>query len=246
VANPPETTPALSLVIPAYHEAQRLPAYLPSVRSHLDRRYGSAYELIVVDDGGGDDLVARLEDAARDWTQLRWISHPENRGKGAAVRTGVLAAGGRLILFADADGAAPIEEEVRLADAIAAGADVAIGSRTLPSPDIQRERRVLRGCVGRLFAMLARRWLGLSVRDTQCGFKMFRAEVARRLFSTSREVGYLFDLEILVLAARLGYRVDEVPIHWHEVPGGNIHVARDMPRIARDLWNLRRRLGSRA
>jgi dolichyl-phosphate beta-glucosyltransferase len=145
-------------------------------------------------------------------------------------------------LFADADGATPIEEEVRLADAVAGGADVAIGSRLLPSRDMQRRRRPLRGLAGRLFAALARRWMRLSILDTQCGFKMFRAEAGRRLFGMSRESGYLFDIEILVLAARLGYRVEEVAIHWHEVPGGNVHLARDLPRVARDLWNLRRRL----
>lgn len=232
----------ISVVIPAYNEAARLPTFLTSVRDYLVGRYPDRHEVIVVDDGSTDGLVGILEGFAADWPPLRWIQHARNQGKGAAVRTGVLAAQGRLVLFADADGATPIAEEAQLAQAIQAGADLAIGSRLLASADARRLRGRLRGLAGRVFAAVVRRLLGLSVQDTQCGFKMFRDEVAGALFSRAREAGYLFDLELLSLAQRLGYRTVEVPVSWTEVPGSHLSLARSLPRILRDLWRLRRRL----
>ncbi len=242
--DPPVSTDriALSLVLPAYNEAGRLPPYLAAVREHFDRRYGEGYEVIVVDDGSGDGLVPLLARSAADWPQLRWLRHPHNQGKGAAVRTGILAAEGQLVMFADADGATPIEEERRLAEAIDGGAALAIGSRLVAAEGVARSRSPLRGLAGRLFAAVARRLVGLAVRDTQCGFKMFRRDVGRHLFSLARENGYLFDLEVLALAERFGYKVAELPIRWSEVPGGHLSLARELPRIAVDLCRLRRRL----
>jgi len=232
----------LSVVVPAYNEARRLPPYLALVRRHLEAEYPDRYEVVVVDDGSEDGLADVLAQAGAGWPQFRWIAHPQNQGKGAAVRTGVLAALGRLVLFADADGATPIEEERRLAEAIAHGADVAVGSRLLAGPGVRRTRAWARGLAGRWFAAVARRVLGLSIRDTQCGFKMFRAEAARQLFSLAREPRYLFDLEILALAVRLGYKIVEVPVNWREVPGGHLHLAHELPKVVGDLWRIRRRL----
>ncbi len=233
--------PALSLVIPAYNERRRLPPYLEQVRPYLDGQFAGRYEVIVVDDGSRDALAEVLEASARTWPQLRVLRHEQNRGKGAAVRTGMLAARGELILFADADGAAPIDQEARLREAVESGAEVAVGSRRLDQEQAVR-RRPLRKLAGWLFAAAARWWLGLSVRDTQCGFKMFRREAGRRLFGLSREDGFLFDLELLVLARRLGYRVAEVPIRWTDMPGGHLSLACQGPKALVELWRLRRRL----
>ena len=167
--------PVLSLILPALNQARRLPPYLQSVRGYLERSFRQSYEVIVVDDGSGDETAAVVQGLAAQWPQLRLLRHDKNEGKGSAVRTGVLAARGELLLFADADGAAPIEEHARLAAAIAQGADVAIGSRLLPDPAIRRTRHWYRELLGRLFALAARRLLRISARDTQCGFKMFRA-----------------------------------------------------------------------
>ena len=124
--------------------------------------------------------------------------------------------------------------------AIEAGADVAVGSRILPG-EVERVRHWHRGLSGRLFAATARRLLGIGVRDTQCGFKMFRAAAARRLFAEVHEKRYLFDLELLLLAKRFQLKVAEVPIRWHEVPGGHMHLVRELPHIVAGLWRLRRR-----
>ena len=232
---------ALSLILPALDEARRLPPYLQNVRAYLEQSFGQPYEVIVVDDGSRDETAAIVQRLARQWPELRLLRHSHNEGKGSAVRTGVSAARGELLLFADADGATPIEEHARLAAAIAHGADVAIGSRLAADPAIRRSRHWCRGLTGRLFAFAARRLLRISAIDTQCGFKMFRASAGRRLFGALEETRYLFDLELLVLAQRFGLRVVEVPIRWQEVPGGHLHVFRELPRIVAGLWRLRRR-----
>lgn len=233
---------SLSLILPAYNEAQRLPPFLTDVRAYLAEYFVDDYEVIVVDDGSTDGLAAMLDETARDWPQLRALCLQENQGKGAAVRTGMLMARGQMLLFADADGATPIEEEQRLRAAIEAGADVAIGSRLLDSSEVSRRRTWPRGLIGRAFARLARWMLKVPVCDSQCGFKMFRRDPARHLFSLVQEKGYLFDLELLVLAERLEYEVAEVPVNWREVPGGHLSMARHWKIILVGLRRLRARM----
>lgn len=233
---------ALSIILPAYNEAIRLPPYLATIRTFAETHLHDGYEIIVVDDGGDDHLSDVLTRLHPDWAQLRCLRHPENRGKGAAIRTGVAAATGARVLFADTDGATPIGETTKLLAALDAGADVAVGSRLIPDPTVQRRRTRGRGLLGRTFAAIARRMLALPVRDTQCGFKMFRHEAARRLFHLAREDRYLVDVEILALAQRLGYRLAEVPINWEDRPGSRIRLWRDPPRMLAGLWRVRRRL----
>jgi len=234
------TSVAVSVVIPAYNEALRLPPYLESIREHFDHELAGSYEVIVVDDGSSDWLADKLTENASEFPQLRVIRHPQNRGKGAAVRTGVLEARGRFVLFADADGAAPIEEEARLRARLQSDADIAIGSRQVAGAGVRRNRTPLRRLVGRSFAGLARRMLGLSIRDTQCGFKMFRREAAAHLFPQLREEGYYFDLELLILADRCGYRVMEVPINWADQPGSRMSLAREIGKMIGAFRRLRR------
>jgi len=232
----------LSVVLPAYNERHRIGGFLESIRLYLDAQYPAAYEVLVVDDGSTDGMAGLVENVAAGWPRLRLIRHEVNQGKGAAVRTGMLAAAGQRVLFADADGAAPIDQEARLTEAILQGADIAVGSRLLPTHGEEVHRRKSRGLFGRMFAALARRLLRLPVQDTQCGFKMFRLEAARNLFPDVRQSGYLFDLEVLGLAVRRGYKIVEVPIRWADTPGGHFHPIRQLPRILYDLWRLWRRL----
>ena len=235
-------TPELSVVIPAYNEAARIGPYLAAIRKYLDVEYPRDYEVLVVDDGSADGTVSLVECVGLDWPQLHSIGLGTNRGKGAAVRTGILAAKGRRILFADADGATPIEEERRLSLAIANGAEVAAGSRYVPGPGVQRERNLKREAASAVFRTAARVLIGVGVNDTQCGFKMFDAHVGRTLFERSQENGYLFDIEILSLARRLEVPVAEVAVNWSERPGSKVRFVRDGFRMFAGLWRLRRRL----
>jgi dolichyl-phosphate beta-glucosyltransferase len=234
-------SPALSLIIPAYNESARLPPFLQTTRDYLAAVFGERYEVIVVDDGSADGMPGILAAAAGDWPQLSVLRHAQNQGKGAAVRTGMLAARGELLLFADADGATPIAEEARLRAAIEAGADLAVGSRLTAGAHVATERHWLRGLLGRMFASLARRCAGTAVRDTQCGFKMFRREVGRTLFSRVQERGYLLDVEVLLWAERLGYRIAEVPVNWTEQADSRLNMRRDGWKMLYGLWRLRRR-----
>ncbi|HEY3789882.1 MAG TPA: dolichyl-phosphate beta-glucosyltransferase [Urbifossiella sp.] len=234
--------PHLSVVIPAYNESDRLGPYLAEIRAHLDSTYSENYEVLVVDDGSADGTAALVEQAAAAWPRLRLLRHAANRGKGAAVRTGVLAASGRRILFADADGATPIAEEWRLAAAMARGIAVAAASRYVPGPGVARERNLRREIASTVFRAAAHSLVGVGVKDTQCGFKMFEAEAARTLFSAGQETGYLFDIEMLALARRFSYEVAEVAVNWSERPGSKVRFVRDSLRMFAGLWRLRRRM----
>jgi len=232
---------AFSLIIPAYNEAERLPPYLASVREYLEDTYPDAHEVLVVDDGSTDGTRDQVTDAAAQWPALRLVRHVRNQGKGAAVRTGMLAACGEVRLFADADGATPIDEERRLRAALDAGADVVVASRLLDAAGVTRKRHWLRRLVGWGFTTLVHALLPTAVRDTQCGFKMFRRAAAERLFAMSQEDGYVFDLELLILAQRLGYRVVEVGVNWTEIPGSKLHMSREWRKILADIRRIRRR-----
>lgn len=234
---------AFSLIIPAYNEADRLPPYLASVRTHLTAAIPDAHEVLIVDDGSTDGTREYVSRVAAEWPPLRLVCHSQNQGKGAAVRTGMLAAAGEIRLFADADGATPIGEEERLRAAIEAGADVAVGSRRVQAAGVTRRRQWFRGLVGWSFARFIRCVLPIPVRDTQCGFKMFRRAAAEQLFAMSKEDGYVLDLELLALAQSQGYRVAEVGVNWSEVPGSKLHMSREWRKILAGVWRIRRRLG---
>ncbi len=237
---------AFSLIVPAYNERERLPPYLEEVREYLLTVWGNAYEVIVVDDGSRDGLAEWLAEAAGTWPRLRALHHALNRGKGAAVRTGMLEARGEFLLYTDADGATPIEAERDLRAAIEAGADSAIGSRLVRGGDVQRERHWGRSLAGRAFARLARGVVSVEAVDTQCGFKMFRRAAGLRLFRLCREAGYLLDVEVLALASRLGYRTAEVPVTWREIPGSKVQFFRDAWRMASRLRALRQNVEEQA
>lgn len=230
--------PELSLILPAYNEAMRLPPYLILIRKHFERAFGDQHEVLVVDDGSQDGMAGCVDEMSSAWPQLHLVKMDRNRGKGAALRRGAQAACGKFVLFADADGATPIAEEAKLRQALLQGADVAIGSRMLNSGDIKRSR--LRTLTGGLFARAVSGMMGLPVRDTQCGFKMFRQSVCRCLFGLCRESGYLIDLELLLHAHRMALGITEVGVVWSDVPGSKVHLVRDGLKMLNGLWRLRR------
>ncbi len=234
-----------SLVIPAYNEAERLPPYLASIRAYLTTTFPDAHEVLVVDDGSTDGTRELVAGLGKQWPALRLVCHAGNQGKGAAVRTGMLAACGAIRLFADADGATPIAEESRLRAALDAGADVAVASRWARAAGVTRRRDPVRGLIGWLFKTGVRVLLPVPVHDTQCGFKMFRQAAAEHLFSQSQENGYVFDLELLILARQRGYRVAEVGVNWTEIPGSKLKMSRDWRTILAGVWRIRSRLRAR-
>jgi dolichyl-phosphate beta-glucosyltransferase len=226
----------LSVVIPAHNEAVRILPSLRAITSHLQTQ-GRTYEVLVVDDGSTDTTAFVVTSFARTAPNVHLIQVPSRRGKGAAVRRGMQAAVGRLQLFTDADGATPIQELVRLEQAVADGADLAIGSRTLGSrlPDFTVEARLYRTLLGALFNAAVRQSGIRGIADTQCGFKLFRRHVAQDLFSVASIDGYGFDLELLYVAQQRGYRIAEVPVNWADQPGSKVRFLRDGLAMLREL-----------
>jgi len=214
--------PSLSVVIPAFNEAARLPGTL---RVLAERFAGSATEIVVVDDGSADDTAEVARAASTEALPVTVLRLPRNRGKGAAVRAGVAATTGDAVLYMDADLATDLgtldDFLGRLADA-----DVVVGSRAVPGARVHNTT-ALRTVMGRTFNRMVRVVARLDVHDSQCGFKAFRGDVARLLFSLGEVDGFAFDPEILVLARILGYRVTEVPVDWTAVDGSSVRPLRD-------------------
>lgn len=228
--------PELSVVVPAFNEAARLPSALPRL---VDALAALDSEIIVVDDGSTDgtaDVATRLLAGTRRPAVLR---HDRNRGKGAAVRSGVAHARGRSIIFVDADGAtAPdqISDLVRVLD----HAHIAVGSRTGAGSHTTGATRS-RACMGRTFNRWARTVTGLEIRDFQCGFKGFRGPVAKLLFDLCEVDGFAFDVDVLALADRIGYRTAEVPVRWEAIAGGHVRPLWHAPEMALSVVQSRLR-----
>ncbi len=232
---------ALSVIVPAYNEAFRILPTLQSICASLDRR-GLAYEVLVVDDGSTDKTMSAVEAVRHHHPAVRVIELPCHMGKGGAVRTGMLEAAGVRRLIADADGAAPFQELARLEAELDQGADLAVGSRRLASrnPKFKVVARWHRTLLGNLFNAVVRRLGVQGITDTQCGFKLLTGAAADDLFSVMRIDGFGFDLELLYLAQRRGYRIAEVPIHWCDQPGSKVSVLRDGVLMLGDLLRVRR------
>lgn len=228
----------ISIVIPAYNEECRLPKTLLSIVGYFGRRK-LTYEIIVVDDGSRDHTVQQVQQFQIHSPQVKLLSLPQNRGKGFAVRSGVLSARGKLILFNDADGATPIEEIERLENAIHSGAQVAIGSRALISKDTHVETHWHRIVLGRMFNAVVNFLLLPGIADTQCGFKMFLKPVAHSIFSKQTADRFSFDVEVLFLARKFGYTITEVPVNWVNQPGSKVNLVRDSARMFFDMVKFR-------
>ena len=228
----------LSIVVPAFDEAARIAVTLVKSLDYLARWHPNS-ELIVVDDGSKDDTRLVLDALASRDPRLNVISHPQNRGKGAAVRTGVLASTGRFVLFMDADLATPIEELPKLIAYLENGSDIVIGSRA-SALDIRRNQPLIREMMGRTFNKIIRTVLDIPWGDTQCGFKLFRGDLARSLFSEARIEGFAFDVEILLAARDRGSQIREIPVVWAHAPNSKVSMLRDSSRMLYDVVRLRR------
>ncbi len=234
--------PGIAVVVPAFNEEQRLPATLGEIVEYFAGREESA-EIIVVDDGSLDGTGKVIDEWSSRHSQVRSIRFPVNRGKGAAVRAGVLASTAPRVLFTDADGATPIEELARLWAALDGGADIAIGSRAKRGRDVTVTAKWHRRFIGRVFHRLVETLAVTGFADTQCGFKLFTEAAAHELFSIQQVDGFGFDVEILLAAKTRGYRVEEVPVNWIHQPGSKISLVTTAARMALDLVRIRGRSG---
>jgi dolichyl-phosphate beta-glucosyltransferase len=226
----------LSIVIPAYNEEQRLPASLDRIAAYLGQSPVPVGEILVVDDGSRDRTAELVRERGGI---VRLVSNPGNRGKGYAVRNGMLEAKGDWILSTDADLSAPIGElEKLVAAARRENAVVAIGSRALDRRMVKVHQPWMREVSGRAFNLVMRACTGLPFRDTQCGFKLFRKDAARDIFSRQLEEGFSFDVEDLVIARVLGLRSIEVPVEWSNVEGTKVSFSQGMKSFA-DLLRIR-------
>jgi dolichyl-phosphate beta-glucosyltransferase len=228
-------SPMLSVVIPAYNEERRIVPTIGAIASFCSD-FEPSWELIVADDGSSDGTADLVE--ALHLANVRLL-RDVNQGKGAAVRRGILAAGGELVLFTDADLSTPIEHLDPMVTLLrAGGADVVVGSRAAHGADVH-SRSPLRRALTSATAALSKAVLHLGVNDTQCGFKLFDGAAARWLFSRQTITGFAFDLEILHLARRAGMTVVEVAVEWHDAPGSKVSGVSDTFRGGRDLLRIR-------
>lgn len=236
-SNPFELTRALSIVIPAFNEEKRLPATLASYCSYLDS-CNYDYEILIVDDGSTDNTSRVTEEIAHANPRLHLLQIAKNHGKGYAVMSGVFEARGELVLFCDADGSTPISELPRLLKQLPEH-DLAIGSRAINSPETHIETLWYRKFLGRVFNTLVNILILPGIQDTQCGFKLFKREVAKDIFRRLTAERFSFDVELLFIARKLGYSIAEVPINWNNVPGSKVNLVWDSLRMLRDIFRFR-------
>ncbi len=235
--------PAFSLVIPAYNEAERIGQSLRTAFAYL-RTASPGSEVIVVNDGSTDATSEIVREVLAEQTAItaRLLEHSPNRGKGAAVREGLLAATTAIGLFSDADFSTPIDEAPKLVEPIAAGElDVAFGSRALDRTLIGQRQPWRREQGGRVFNLIVRVATGLPFWDTQCGFKAFRLAAFRPILQRTETDGFGFDVELLYLARKANLRLKEIPVRWNHVEGSKVSFARDSVRMLREVAALRTR-----
>jgi glycosyltransferase involved in cell wall biosynthesis len=216
-------TRSISIIIPAYNEQVRLPESLRRVEKYLQESNWIFHEILIVDDGSTDRTLEAAMTFAESNPNIRVLRNPGNRGKGYSVRHGMLEACGEWRLFSDADLSTPIEELEKLWCAVAKGKDqIAIGSRALDPSLIGVHQPGYRETMGRFFNAVMRTATGLRISDTQCGFKLFRADIAREVFARQTLERFGFDAEVLYIASRRGYSIAEVPVRWNHVEGSKV------------------------
>ena len=234
----------ISVIIPAYNEEKRIAFTLEKSIDFLQQRSWQ-YELLPVDDGSRDATVERIAEVAREFPQVRCVLNGQNRGKGYSIRHGLQEAQGNFIGFMDADYKTDIAALDHAMELLESGACGVIGDRTLGKSEIARERKRYREMGSIVFRRGLQMLMGLrGYDDTQCGFKFFRAEVMRDLFNRQKVEGYMFDVEILLLASKLGYALERIPVKWRFDPDSRFNpvtgMIRNLGELARIRWEHRR------
>ena len=230
---------SLTIIIPAYNEQSRLPGTLDRIIEYMQTAGWERWEIVVVDDGSSDGTAEVAEAAHRTHACARVLRNPGNRGKGYAVRHGMLDSEMDWCLLSDADLSAPIEELGKLWNAVKAGqASVAIGSRAIDRSLIGVHQPGFRETAGKVFNFAMQAFIGLHLHDTQCGFKLFRGDVAKQVFERQQIERFGFDVEALFVAQKLGYRIAEVPIRWNHVEGSKVGMLNGAQSFL-DLFKIR-------
>lgn len=234
--------PYLSIIIPAYNEAERIPQTLIDI----DRRLAGvdySYEIVVVNDGSTDTTASVVKNMAKVVRNLKLIDLKDNSGKGGTVRQGMLLSTGKIRLFTDADNSTSIDQFEKMMPLFKDGADVVIGSRSVKGATLAPAEPFYRTLAGKALNLFVQLFLLPGIWDTQCGFKAFTAEAAERVFNISVITGWAFDVEVLKLAQRMGYKMKEIPVHWVNDERSHIKFSAGLQFLAETctirwrLWN---------
>lgn len=228
----------LSVVVPAYNEELRIQRTLERLAEYYDAQEYD-FDVAVISDGSTDRTNEIVEEFAKTHPNFILVKSEPNQGKGAVVRQGMLRAEGDYVLFCDADLATPQEETEKLLPRVIAGADIAIGSRPLRESNLEIRQPWYREMLGRTFNGVVQLLAIKGIADTQCGFKIFTREAAQEVFKRCKLNGFSFDLEALMIARDLGYKIEEIPIRWMHQEGSKVRVLRDGTRMVLDLVKLR-------
>lgn len=228
----------ISVVVPAYNEESRIRPTLEKIHAYCAERFRES-EIIVVDDGSSDNTAALVKNLSRQLENISLIHYPQNSGKGYAVRKGILSSRGNLLLICDADMSTPIEELEKLVPFIQSDYDIAIGSRGLRDSCILRRQPWYREGMGKIFNVFVRMLVIGGIKDTQCGFKLFKGDIARALFNKACIDGFSFDAEVLYLAKKAGYKIKEAPVQWMNSPFSRVEIMSDPLNMFFELLKIR-------
>ena len=229
----------ISIVFPAYNEAERLPLYLERLIFYCNNSK-KTYEIIIVDDGSRDNTIESIESYKKQFNNLHTIRYDNNRGKGYAVKKGLFESSGEICVFLDADGSVPPEEiEKNLHYIVEEGYDIFAGSRVPQNKDQVLRIKWYRKLIGKIFNFFVHIFLFENIKDTQCGFKMFKKEIVEPLFSRCHLEGFGFDVEVLYLAYKMGYRIKEGPVSWHHVDGTKLNLFTDSVKMFFNILQVR-------
>jgi dolichyl-phosphate beta-glucosyltransferase len=229
---------SISIVIPAYNEAERIGPTIETIHDYFSKK-PQPFDIIVINDGSRDNTENIVLDLAKEIRNVTLLDIPINQGKGSAARKGMIHATHDLILLTDADLSTPIEEFGKLVPWIQRGYDIVIGSRGMKESEIILRQPWYRRTMGKAFNLLVRMLIVNDFGDTQCGFKLFRHGVAARIFRASKLNGFAFDVEILFIAKKMGYKTKEVPVRWIDSPRSRVDPLRDPVKMLLDLLRVK-------